>query len=136
LQLATAHGAYAAVLKSSAVPLLGARAHDPSYSGGAIALGLLCHYLVAAGWGMMFAVFAYGMSRAGTLGFGLVWGFVVWMVMYGLVLPIVGMGEVARSAPVGPAILSHLIFGLFLGLAFLPFQQRQAWFTPRRPLLH
>ena len=43
--------------------------------------------------------------------------------MYYVVLPIVGLGEVARSAPLGMAIIGHVIFGLAVGVGFLPFQR-------------
>jgi hypothetical protein len=110
-------------LKGAGAPFLGARAMAPGFDAGAVLVGLLCHYLVSAGWGLLFGLLFYGFSRAATLGLGALWGIVVWLGMYYVVLPLVGLGEMARSVPVGMAIVSHVIFGLALAAAFLPFQR-------------
>lgn len=42
--------------------------------------------------------------------------------MFFVVLPIVGLGSVTRTAPISAALVEHLIFGLATGVGFLPFQ--------------
>jgi hypothetical protein len=46
--------------------------------------------------------------------------------MYHVVLPLSGAGELVRNAPVGMSILEHVLFGLAVGLGFLPFQREHA----------
>jgi len=72
---------------------------------------------------MLFGALIYGQTRGTTLAAGVAWGLVVWVVMGYLVLPIVGLGAMVASQPIGPAIFGHLIFGLVLAVAFLPFQE-------------
>jgi hypothetical protein len=52
--------------------------------------------------------------------------------MYYVVLPIVGLGEYAASTPLLMAIVSHLVFGLGVGLGFLPYQRRRVSSPVRR----
>ena len=63
--------------------------------------------------------------RVATVLAGALWGIVVWLAMFYVVLPVAGAGVVARGAPIGGAVTGHLIFGLALGIGFLPFQRRQ-----------
>jgi hypothetical protein len=123
LLLSTARGQYAQVLKAAAAPFLGPHAFNGSYALGPILLGLFCHYAISIGWGMLFGALLYGQSRGATLSAGVAWGLVVWLVMDYLVLPTVGLGPMVATAPIGPAIFSHLIFGVMLAAAFLPFQE-------------
>jgi hypothetical protein len=64
------------------------------------------------------------MSRGATIALGVAWGLVVWLGMYYVVLPLVGLGDMVRATPVGMAVLSHLVFGLGVGLGFAPYQPR------------
>ena len=110
------------LLKGAAAPLLGARALQPGFDPPALLLGLLCHLAVAVAWGILFGIVFWGASRAATLWGGLAWGVVVWLAMYFVVLPTVGMGEYSLNAPIAPALATHLVFGVSLAIAFLPFQ--------------
>ena len=110
------------VFKGAGTPFLGAaRTMAPGFDLYAILVGTLCHFLVSIAWALPFAKFIDGQSKAVTMVAGALWGLVVWFGMYYLVLPAVGMGTMARSAPVGPAILEHVIFGLAVAFGFLPF---------------
>src|SRR5207247_1991452 len=56
-------------------------------------IGLVVHFLWAAFWGLLFGVLLWLTRAAGWAGFGLgiAWGYVVGVLMSGLVLPAVGM---------------------------------------------
>ncbi len=121
-------------MKGAAAPFLGERAMQPGFDPGAVALGVLAHFAVSIVWGVLFAAVAYGASKAVTVFAGLVWGVVVWFGMYYVVLPIAGLSQMAQETPLGMAILTHLIFGLAVGIGFLPFQRTRQHATP--PLEH
>ena len=130
---AALHGDLWRSLKFGAYPFLGARAIAPGFDAGPVVLGLACHLGVSAVWGMLFALLAFGMSRLATVAAGAIWGVVVWAVMYHVVLPLVGAGRVVKGAPVGGAILEHVVFGLAVAVGFLPFQREQGEHVrPRR----
>ncbi len=114
-----------ATLKGAAAPILGTRAFQPGFDAAALLVGLVCHFLVAAVWGGLFGVLFYGISRNATLWSGVLWGIVTWIGMYYIVLPLVGMGDVAMSVPIAPAIVSHMIFGIAVALGFLPYQRHE-----------
>jgi hypothetical protein len=120
-------------MKGAGTPFLGERAHQPGFDGTAVAVGVGSHFLVSIGWGMLFGAICYGLSRGATVVMGLFWGLVVWLGMYYVVLPLVGMGAMPKQVPIVRAILTHLLFGLALGLAFAPFQRRVL--RPTRPWL-
>lgn len=108
--------------KGAGAPFVGERAAQPGFDLGPVLIGAVCHLAVSAGWGLLFGLLCYGLSKRATIPMGALWGLVVWLAMYYAVLPIVGLAEVARSTPMGMAILSHLVFGVTLGIAFLRFQ--------------
>jgi hypothetical protein len=110
-------------LKGAATPFLHERAMQPGLDVPAIAAGLGCHFAIAAIWGALFGVLAYGLSRGLTVVAGAVWGIVVWIGMYYVVLPLAGMGDVPRHVPIAQAIISHVVFGLIVSFGFLPFQR-------------
>jgi hypothetical protein len=112
------------VLKGAGAPFLDGRALRPGPDAGAVILGVVCHLAVAAVWGVLFGILAFGLGRGETIAAGVAWGFVVWIVMYYLVLPALGLGKMAHSTPVGGAILSHVIYGIATALLFLPFQRQ------------
>jgi hypothetical protein len=119
-------------LKGAALPFLGERVHQPGFDAVAVMLGVLCHTAVSVGWGVLFGAIAYGFSKGLTVAAGVVWGVVVWLGMYYAVLPAVGAGDLPRSIPVANAIASHVLFGITMALAFLPFQRAVAR-TPSAP---
>ncbi len=110
-------------LKFPSAWLLGERALRPGFDLIALYLGLLTHFVVSIAWGAAFALLVYGFSRALTVACGLVWGIVVWLVMFYLVLPLAGFADAARSMPVPFAIVEHLLFGVIVAFVFLPFQK-------------
>ena len=110
-------------MKGAAAPFLGARAMLPGFDGGAVALGLASHFAISAAWGVPFALLFWHLSRSFTLLAGLAWGFVVWVGMYYVVLPTVGLAAMANDAPVVRAVMFHLFFSLSLAAAFLGFER-------------
>jgi hypothetical protein len=118
-------------LKGAGAPFLGARARAPGFDYLAIVVGFGSHLLVSVIWGVLFAVVVYGLPKTVTVAAGALWGLVVWISMYFVVLPIVGMGAYSRHAPVGPAMVAHVLFGLVVAIAFLPSQRtrvrRELW---------
>ncbi|HWB80828.1 MAG TPA: hypothetical protein VG755_37960 [Nannocystaceae bacterium] len=111
------------VFKGAAAPFIGQAAYEPGFALGPVTLGVLCHFAVSIVWGMLFGLVAYGFSKPVTVLASVAWGFVVWGGMFYVVLPLVGLGDMARNAPIASAIVTHTIFGVTMGLAFLPFQK-------------
>ncbi len=112
--------------KGASVIFLGpSRASAPGFDLTAVVLGLLVHFGVAIVWGILFALVIYGASRATTVAAGIAWGFLVWIGMYYVVLPLVGLAQVAHAVPVGAAIVDHVIFGVATALGFLPYQRAE-----------
>jgi hypothetical protein len=110
-------------VKGAAYPFLRERALAPGFDAGAVVLGLVSHFAVSIGWGIGFGVIAYGLSRASTIAFGALWGLVVWVGMYFVILPLVGAGALARNGGIAMAVIEHVIFGLAVGFGFLPYQR-------------
>ncbi len=120
----TQQGVFWPTFKGAAAPFLSSeRIMSPGFDAGAVVLGAVLHLLISALWGVGFALFFYGISRALTVLAGLFWGLIVWLTMYYVLLPMVGLSPMVRATPVWMAILTHLVFGLVVGLAFLPFQR-------------
>ena len=117
------------VFKAAAAPFLGERALQPGFDAGAIVAGAACHFAVAAVWGLLFGVLFYGLGRGVTMVVGLFYGLVVWLAMNYVLLPLLGRASMARATPIGIAVAAHLLFGLILAAAFLPFQREIR--TPR-----
>jgi uncharacterized protein DUF6789 len=115
------------VLKGAGAPFLGARATRPGFDAEAVLVGVLGHFAVSIIWGVLFAVIFYGLSKGATMVAGLFWGVVVWLGMYYLVLPLVGLARITHDTPIAHAIVTHVVFGLAVAAGFLPFQM------PRRP---
>lgn len=109
--------------KTAAYPFLGDRVMAPGFDAGAVALGLIGHFAVSIVWGILFALVAFGLSRWATIGTSALWGIVVWLAMFYVVLPVVGVGGLVRGMPLGAAIFEHVIFGVAVGVGFLPFQR-------------
>lgn len=118
------------VMKLAGAPFLGQRSLLPGFDLGAILVGIACHLAVSVVWGVLFAALFFGQSRSTTVIAGLFWGLVVWLGMFYLVLPIAGLMDVAAGVPVGMAVLEHLVFGLAVGVGFLPFQRPQPKMLP------
>ena len=118
------------VLKFASLPWFGTRVLETGFDALPVLVGLIVHFAVSIGWGVAFAVLVYGLSHWATLAASLGWGILAWLVMNGVVLPVLGWGALARSAPIGLAFLFHLIFGLAMGVVFLPFQRPKTVVLP------
>jgi hypothetical protein len=108
-------------LKIAGYPFLGERALQPGFDLGALLVGVASHFAVSIAWGLLFALLFYGASKPATIALGALWGIVVWIGMAYLLMPIVGLGT--SKAPVVMSIIEHVIFGLAVGVGFLPFQR-------------
>lgn len=106
-------------IKGAAVPFLGERAMDPGFDLLAVVLGLVCHLVISAGWGALFGLMFHAANRTTTIVAGVLWGFVVWIGMYYVVLPLVGLSSMQEDAPVGRAIAFHLFFSVIMTAAFV-----------------
>jgi hypothetical protein len=106
-------------IKGAAAPFFGDRAMQPGFDALPVLIGLIAHLVISAGWGALFALMIEGTSRTVTAIAGVLWGFVVWLGMYYVVLPVVGLASMQHDAPVGRAIAFHLIFSVALTVAYL-----------------
>ena len=89
-------------------------------------VGLIDHLAVSIIWGILFAWASFGLSRASTVGVGLIWGLFCWSVMYFIVLPLVGAWALTRGAPLLGPVIRHAIFGLALGDRISPLSSANA----------
>lgn len=110
-------------IKGAAAPILGERAMVPGFDLMAVQLGLGLHLLVSMGWAVLFALLAYGLSRAATVVSGIAWGIVVWLGMYWVVLPLVGLSAMRTDAPVGRAVAFHLVYSVVMTGALMFYQR-------------
>jgi hypothetical protein len=123
------------VLKMASSPFFHHRAMIGGFDAAPIVAGLLIHFAVSVAWGVLFAAVAFGLSRAATVGVGAVWGVVVYLVMFLIVLPL-ATGHTPRMTNLALPLLQHIIFGLAVGVGFLPYQQERlahrSWWHLRR----
>ncbi len=112
-------------MKGAAAPILGERVMEPGFDLGAVMLGLSGHFFVSVAWSLSFAFFFYGLGKAATLAAGAFWGVVSWIGMYGIVLPALGLASMTHDAPMGRAIMFHLLFGVPMAAVFLEYQMEQ-----------
>ena len=110
-------------IKGTAAPLIGERAMQPGFDLPALWLGLVCHLMISIGWATLFALLAYGLSRRATLIAGAAWGFVVWIGMYWVVLPIAGLESMRGDAPASRAIAFHMLFSIAVAVALLGYRR-------------
>jgi hypothetical protein len=108
--------------KIATYPFFGERALQPLFEPDLIVFGALIHFAVSVGWSVAFAVLMHGRSTPSPIITGTAWGVVVWLVMFYVALPLVGAEKVVQLTPLWRAIVEHLIFGLSVSFAFLPFQ--------------
>jgi hypothetical protein len=113
-------------IKGAAAPFLGERAMQPGFDALAVGLGLLTHLAISVAWAVPFAALTDGLSRAATLTAGAAWGLVVWIGMYYIALPAVGLEAMTREAPLGRVITYHVFFGVAVAAAFLGYQREEA----------
>lgn len=119
------------VLKGASSPFFHRRAMMPGFDAAPVILGMIIHLAISIAWGILFALVAFGLSRAATVGLGAIWGLIVWLVMFFIVLPLVTMGgHMPRAHGMALPILQHIIFGLAVGISFLPFQRERPEHLP------
>jgi hypothetical protein len=110
-------------VKGAAAPFLGQRAMEAGFDLFPVVLGFVTHLLISIAWAVPFALLVFGLGRALTVLAGAAWGIVVWVGMYHVVLPMVGLGSMVHDAPLSRAIGYHVFFGLAVGIAFLRWQR-------------
>ncbi len=106
-------------IKGASAPFFGERAMAPGFDFWPVLIGLIAHLLISVGWGLLFGLLVDGLGRLATLAAGVAWGFVVWLGMYYVVLPIVGLSSMRADTSVGRAIAFHLLFSTALGVAYV-----------------
>ncbi|MET0591989.1 MAG: hypothetical protein ABW133_04770 [Polyangiaceae bacterium] len=106
-------------IKGAAAPFMRERAMSPGFDLPAVILGFGTHLVVSAVWGILFAIVFYGFDRMAKIVGGVLWGIVVWLGMYYLVLPAVGLSSMQSDAPVSRAIMFHLIFSVIMTAAYM-----------------
>ena len=106
-------------IKGASAPIFGTRAMEPGFDVVTVVVGLVLHLAISAGWGALFAILVQGWNRMATAITGVLWGFVVWIGMYYVVLPVVGLSSMQSDAPAGRAIAFHLIFSIAMTVAYL-----------------
>ncbi len=109
-------------VKLPSLPLLEFRAMQLGFDGLAVIVGVVIHLAVAVTWAVGFGLLFYGLSTSLTLATGLLWGLLVWVTMYDLVLPSIGASVIARMTSLRVSVVTHLVYGLTIAVAFLPFQ--------------
>ncbi len=121
-------------LEMAAAPVLGERALLPGFDLSAFVLGTILHFAIAAAWGGVFGFFFHGLATRGTVIAGALFGLVVWFTMMYVVLPLAGVAALASAVPIRDAIVAHVLFGLGVGIAYAPFQERfgEYWGPPER----
>jgi hypothetical protein len=110
-------------IKLAAYPFVGEVALAPGFDPGPVLQGLTAHLGISVIWGVLFGLAAFGMSRAATVSFGIIWGVVSWIGMSYFVLPLASASVLTRGTPTLLGIAQHLVFGLAIGLGFLPYQR-------------
>ncbi|HVH40876.1 MAG TPA: hypothetical protein VM925_00990 [Labilithrix sp.] len=110
-------------VKGAAAPIFGQRAMEAGYDLLPVVLGFAIHLAISVAWAVPFALLVFGLGRALTVVAGAAWGIVVWLGMYYVVLPLVGLGAMVHDAPVSRAVGYHVFFGLAVGIAFLRWQR-------------
>jgi hypothetical protein len=122
--LATGNDPWGSV-KLAGAPLLGTRALQSGFDGLAVAVGLVMHFAVSAAWGALFGILFAGAARTAVVTAGVVWGVVVWLAMFHVVLPALGMAALVAQVPRAVAVAQHVVYGLTTAVVFLPFRQRR-----------
>jgi hypothetical protein len=108
--------------KVAGAPVMGERMMQPGFDLPAVLVGVISHLGVSIAWGVLFGILFFGLSDAETMAGGVAWGVVVWLAMFYVILPLLGLSQIAASVTVARAIFEHLLFGVSVAMAFLPFQ--------------
>jgi hypothetical protein len=114
-------------LKGASAPFFHDRVMRPGFDAGPVLLGVLCHFVVSVGWGLLFGLIAFGFSTTGTIIFGAFFGVLTWIGMAFVVLPAAGVENMAQHMRNSPSALEHVFFGVVMALGFLPYQVPRAF---------
>jgi len=110
-------------MKGAAAPFFGERAMQPGFDALPVGIGLVAHLIISVAWAVPFALIVAGIGRWSTIVAAAAWGIVVWIGMFYVVLPMVGLRQMSIEAPVGRAIAYHVFYGLAVGAAFAGYQR-------------
>jgi hypothetical protein len=110
--------------KVAGTSFLGSRALQPGFDAGAVLAGILGHLAVSAIWGALFGVLAATLPAPATMAAGVLWGMIVWLAMYYVVLPALGIAYVVSDTPLAVAAGQHVVFGVAVALTFVGLRRR------------
>lgn len=118
------HQGFFTPLYGIASPLTGSGAMKTSmqqgvyFTFGPALLGLVLHMMIAAVFGIIFALIvrAARLRGARAVALGLVYGLVVMGVMSAVVLPILGIGSMPGTIGLPSFTMEHLLYGMVLGI--------------------
>lgn len=105
-------------IKGAAAPFFGERAMLPGLDVPAAVAGLAIHLGISVLWAVAFALLFYHLRRGPTAVAGIGWGFVVWLGMDYVALPLVGLESMRSDEPVPRAIAFHLFYSVAMTAAF------------------
>jgi hypothetical protein len=108
----------------AAAPFLGPAALEPGNAPLALVVGGASHMAVSVAWGIVFALAWRGRSPGRMLFAGVPFGMLVWLVMFHLVLPALGVAWVAAAFSPARALTEHVVFGLGVALGLLLIRAR------------
>lgn len=105
--------------KLAAVPLLGDAAMQPGNAPLALLVGGVSHMAVSIAWGIVFALAWCESSPLVTIFAGALFGVAVWLAMYDVVLPMLGVAWVVAGFSTARALTEHVVYGIGVALGLL-----------------
>lgn len=108
----------------AAVPLLGRAAMEPGYVPLALLVGGASHLGVSIAWAIPFALACAALSPGRMLAAGVVFGVLVWLVMFHVVLPILGVAWILAGFSTARALTEHVVYGVGVALGLLLIRAR------------
>jgi uncharacterized membrane protein YagU involved in acid resistance len=109
---------------------------EPHFEYGPMVFGLVTHFAVAIFWGVLFALVTRDFGKTSTVALGVPWGIAVWVAMFHVLLPLLGMVEVAQHVPVGLALFEHILYGVTTAGALVLVRERMGeHYLPQAPVM-
>jgi hypothetical protein len=107
--------------KQIAAPFYGSSVNTPGFDAGPVVLGTLLHFATAALLGSIYSIALRRVLRLPSdVGVpvlsGLIYGFLLWILAYFVVLPLINPSLRETYAP--SFIIQHLVYGIVLGLVY------------------
>jgi hypothetical protein len=121
-----------AALKCPAFPF----AMHPGFNLPVLIASQISHLLVSIAWGILFGLRFAGRRRSVVLLGGVLWGLVVLIGMYFVVLPAFGMFDYVRQSNPLYAVATHIGYGVGLGLGTASLLEDRRSTLTGRPRLH